>query len=135
VLRGRELHLSIDLHSGWEKLPSFPIFWKNVVDFAGRGTGDFIIARTGRPLAIPGGEFLEYSLGEFTVKTPEGDRRVVTNLLDERESDTAGTTRALDWNPSDPAGRQPRRRDLSAVAAAAALGLVLLGWLVQRKAD
>jgi hypothetical protein len=136
VLQGRVLHLSIDLHSsGWPSTPSFPIFWKNVVDFAGRGGASFVIAKTGHPLAIPGGEFLEYSLGEFVVKTPEGDRRVVTNLLDERESDTAGTSRPLDWNPSDPAGREPARRDLSAVAAAAALGFVVLGWLLQRRAD
>lgn len=152
VLRDGVLHLSIDLNPrGWPSTPSFPIFWKNVVDFAGKGASSFAVVRTGRPHAVPGevtrapdgalwrlspvGEFLAYTRGEYVLRTAEGEKRVEANLLDARESDAAGMTRALDWDPGAPAGREFARRGLGGWAAALALLFVALAWLMQRRAE
>jgi hypothetical protein len=56
---------------------------------------------------------------------------VPSNLLDERESDTAGIRRDLEWDPASPQGREPKRHGYGGVLAAAALALVLLAWLMQ----
>ena len=57
------------------------------------------------------------------------------NLLDERESDTAGIRRDLDWDPGSPAGREPKRHGYGGVAAGAALALILLAWLMQLRSE
>lgn len=58
-----------------------------------------------------------------------------TNLLDERESDTAGIRRDLDWDPGAPTGREPKRTGYGGPAAGAALGLLLLAWLMQLRGE
>jgi hypothetical protein len=58
-----------------------------------------------------------------------------SNLLDERESDTAGIRRDLDWDPASPTGREPRRTGYGGMAAGAALGLLLLAWLMQLRGE
>jgi len=155
ALAGGVLHLSIDLAPrGWASTPSFPIFWKNVVDFASRGASAFAVVRTGRPYDLPSraseiirappgalyslspeGRFLAYTQGEYVVRTPEGDRRVEADLLDEEESDTAGLTRVLDWDPQAPEGREFARRGLGGWAAALALLAVILAWVLQRRSE
>jgi hypothetical protein len=135
VARGGDFHLAADLGPrGLPSTASFPIFWSNVIDFARKG-GGFAVLRTGKPFEHPGGTFLEHDLGEHVLRLPAGERRVFTSLLDPRESDTAGLERALDWEPADPAGREPVRRMLGGAAAAAALGCALLAWLIQRRSD
>ncbi len=152
VLKDGVLHLCIDLDpKGWASTPSFPIFWQNVVDFAGKGAGGFAVVRTGRPHRVPGevtrapvgalwslspaGQFLAYTRGEYVLRTAEGERRIEANLLDARESDTAGMTRALDWDPAAQAGREVARNGLAGWAAALALLFIGLAWLMQRRAD
>ena len=152
VLKDGVLHLCIDLDpKGWASTPSFPIFWQNVVEFAGKGAGGFAVVRTGRPHPVPGevtrapagalwslspaGQFLAFTRGEYVLRTADGDRRVEANLLDPRESDTAGMSRALDWDPAAPAGREFARNGLAGWAAALALLFVGLAWLAQRRAD
>ncbi|HXX92931.1 MAG TPA: BatA domain-containing protein [Planctomycetota bacterium] len=149
------LHLSIDLApSGWASTPSFPIFWKNVVDFASRGAGTLSVIRTGQPYDLPTGSadlvrspagaiyslsslgrFLAYTAGEYVFRTPDGERRVEADLLDERESDTAGISRPLDWNPEAPGERQFARRGLGGWAASLALVWLILAWALQRRTE
>jgi hypothetical protein len=155
VLNGTVLHLSIDLApQGWSSTPSFPIFWKNVVDFGLKGASAFAVVRTGRPFDLPpeasegvwappgalfslspSGRFLAYTRGEYVFRAAGVERSVEANLLDERESDTAGVTRPLDWDPSAPAGREFVRRGLAGWMAALALVLVMLAWVLQRRSD
>jgi hypothetical protein len=152
VLRGNVLHLCIDLNpKGWASTPSFPIFWKNVVDFASRGARSFAVVRTGHPTAVsgevsraptgalwslsPSGRFLAYTRGGYAVRTADGERAVEANLLDARESDTAGVTRPLDWDPAAPGGREFARRGLAGGAAALALIFLVLAWVLQRRSD
>jgi hypothetical protein len=152
VLRDGVLHLCIELNpKGWASTPSFPIFWQNVVDFASRGARAFEVVRTGRPTFVrgdvsrapskamwslsPSGQFLTYTTGEYVFRAAEGERRVEANLLDPRESDTAGVTRALDWDPAAPSGREFTKRGLAGWAAALSLVLVVLAWMMQRRSD
>ena len=151
AIRGREVHLSIDCAPDrWPATVSFPIFWANVIDFARRGASGWKVFRTGRPVELPaearivdpsGREsapsrtFLGYEVGEYVLRFADGERRIRTSLLDERESDTAGEARDLDWNPADPAGREPLRRSLAGLGAAAALGFLALAWLAQARGD
>lgn len=60
---------------------------------------------------------------------------VRASLLDERESDTAGIRRDLEWDPGAPTGREPRRHGYGGVAAGAALALLLLAWLMQLRGE
>ena len=148
VLRGREIHLCVELlPDGWPKSPRFPIFWANVVDFSRKGAATFATVRTGRPFALPGdavsvspggaatGEFVAATAGRYEIRTPQGSRWVEACLLDERESDTAGQTLALAWNPAAAAGREPVRRPLGGWAAGFALSFVALAWLLERRPD
>ena len=110
--------------------------------------------RTGRPFALPpdvtgvepveagalwslsgGRGFLAHTAGEYVLRRPGGDRKILVGLLDGRESDTAGTTRDSDWDPAAAQGREPERTRLGGWLAAAALGALLLAWLLQRRGD
>jgi len=156
VLRGTELHVCVDLDParGWPAFPSFPIFWANVVDFARKGAGEFAVLRTGRPFALPpgsavaaasepgaiwslsdSGDFLAHTAGDYLVRRAGGERRLPVGLLDARESDTAGETRSPGWDPARPEGREPEPARLGGWAAGAALGALLLAWLLERRRD
>jgi hypothetical protein len=151
-----EVHLSIGLDpkAGWPAFPSFPIFWANVLDLARKEGGAFAVVRTGRPFPLPvdrtgvgapasdadwtlseRGEFLAHTAGEYVLRRPGGERRFLANLLDARESDTAGATRDSGWNPDAAEGREPERRRLGGWLAAAALAALALAWAVQRRGD
>jgi hypothetical protein len=152
-IRGRDVHLSIDLNKWRQSLPSFPIFCTNLVDFARKGTPGFAILRSGVASALPPGSsveqapegalwslsaegvFLGHTVGDYGLKTPEGLKSVRVNLLDERESDTAGQTRGLDWDPGITVGRVTLPRDFTGWAAGAALLFLLLAWLLQLRPE
>ena len=155
VLKDGVLHLALELDPrGWPLTPSFPIFWKNVVDFASRGGSAFAIVRTGVPEVLPqeasevvsappgalfslspSGRFLAWTGGAYQLRTASGVRTVEANLLDERESDTAGRTRALDWNPASPGEREWVRQSLSGWAAGLSLLLLALAWILERRRE
>ncbi|MFN3486458.1 MAG: hypothetical protein ACK44W_13400, partial [Planctomycetota bacterium] len=151
VIRGRDVHLSIDCAPDrWPATVSFPIFWANVVNFARSGSSGLRVFRTGRPEALasearivdPSGRegpptrtFLGYEVGEYRLRFASGERKIRTSLLDERESDVRGEARALDWDPADPAGREPLRRSLAGLGAAAALVFLALAWGMQARGD
>lgn len=151
VIRGRDVHLSIDCAPDrWPATVSFPIFWANVVNFARSGISGLRVFRTGRPEALasearivdPSGRegpptrtFLGYEVGEYRLRFASGERKIRTSLLDERESDVRGEARALDWDPADPAGREPLRRSLAGLGAAAALVFLALAWGMQARGD
>jgi hypothetical protein len=153
VVRDGEVHLGFDMdpNEGWPAgRPSFPIFWANVIDFAREGAAGWTVFRTGRPVELPAEArvvdpsgrasgptrvFLAHTVGEYRLRGAEGERPVRTCLLDGRESDVAGTSRALDWDPGDPAEREPRRRSLGGLLSGAALAFVLLAWLLQRRGE
>jgi hypothetical protein len=155
ALMGNTLHVAIDLApKGWASTPSFPIFWKNVVDFAGKRGSAPAVVRTGQLFPMPseatevvrtpagalwslspGGRFVAYTRGEYGFRTAGGEGRIEANLLDARESDAAGMTRALDWEPGNPSGREFVRRLLSGWAAALSLVLVVAAWMLQRRSD
>jgi len=146
ALKGREVHVCIDVNK-WQGLASFPIFWVNVMDAAARGSSGWTIARTGQPIKPPPGSrigtgsvaadgtFIAYKVGPVRLHGPDGEKVVYVNLLDERESDTAGETRAPDWNPSAPEGRIRERQSLAGSAAWCALAFLLLAWLLQLRPE
>jgi hypothetical protein len=154
AVRGKEVHLCIDLNR-WQAGPvSFPIFWVNVVDVARKSASGWTVLRTGRPVLLfpnstvesgpagaippvltPEGTFTAFTVGDYRLKTSDGDRTLHINLLDERESDTAGTTRDLAWNPGDLAGRALQRKDLSGLGAGCALVFLVLAWLLQLRPE
>jgi hypothetical protein len=141
ALRGKELRVCVDVHAWGKGLPSLPIFFANVVDYARAGTSRFAILRTGRPLLLPSGTalrrspeggaatltpdgaLLAYAVGDYGLETPGGPRTLRANLLDERESDTAGQSRGLSWNPGRPEGRIPKRKSYGGLAAGAIAGI------------
>jgi hypothetical protein len=86
-------------------------------------------------LLMPDGSLVAHRVGDFGLRTPSGRRTVHANLLDERESDTAGNRRDLDWDPGSPTGREPKRRGYGGIAAGAALVLLLLAWLLQLRTE
>ena len=153
ALRGRELRLCIDVNQWGKSLASLPIFCANVVDFARSGASGFAVLRTGRPLLLPPGTTLQkapegvpadlspdglliaHTVGDYALQTPAGPRTLRANLLDERESDTAGVDRPLEWDPAQPAGRIPKRDDFGGWAAGAALLLLLLAWIMQLRTE
>ncbi len=152
TLAGDALRLSIETTSGWPLTPSFPIFWANVIDFAGGPAGAFAVVRTGRPYGLPagaatvvardasavwsvskGGSFLAHTVGEYEVSDAPGKPRLVANLLDARESDTRGERRPLEWSPADASGGATVRRPLAGHLAALVLLLVAAAWFLERR--
>lgn len=149
------LRLSFEINpAGWPTTPSFPIFWTNVVDYARRSAQPWEVARTGRPLPLPADVreveardrsaswslsrdrvFLAHMVGEFEARTAGGVRLFWTSLLDAEESDTGGTSRALRWDPADPAGRALQKRPLGGYAAALMLVLAAAAWLLERRGE
>ncbi len=145
------VRLSFEMNpSGWPATPSFPIFWANVVDAAAKRSRSFAVVRAGRPFPFPadiasveppsvdaiwslspGKAFLAHTVGVFRT----GGRPLPVNLLDARESDTAGVRRPLDWSPEDPGGAARRPRLLGGHFAALSLALVVAAWFLQRRAD
>jgi hypothetical protein len=153
AIKGREVHLAIDVHKWQQGLASFPIFWVNVLDYAARGASGLRIARTGRPLQLPpaslrsrpkGGSqytigpddsFLSWWVGDYEVGLPEGNPPLRANLLDERESDTAGETRPLTWTPSATAQDERQPRGWAGPLAWSAVVFLVLAWLLQLRPE
>jgi hypothetical protein len=153
ALRGRELRMSVDVNAWGKSLPSLPIFCANLVDVARAGASGFAVLRTGRPFLLPpgwtlqqapegvqpsllpDGSFVPHTVGDYGFQTPAGPRKLRANLLDERESDTAGEARALDWDPARPLGRVPVRNGFSGAAAGVALALLALAWIMQLRGE
>jgi len=153
ALKGQEVRMAVDVHAWGKSLPSLPIFCANLVEVARGGTSGFSVLRTGRPFLLPPGssvvkappgvqfslslegQFVAHMVGEVEVRTPAGTRTLRANLLDERESDTAGEARALDWDPSRPQGRVPKREGFAGVAAGVSLALLLLAWTMQLRTE
>jgi hypothetical protein len=153
ALRGKELRLSVDVNAWGKSLPSLPIFWANVVDVARAGASGFAVLRTGQPFQLPPGwslqqapegvkpslspegAFVAHIVGAYGFRTPGGPKTLRANLLEERESDTAGEARALDWDPARPAGRQPRRNGYAGAAAGLSLALLLIAWIMQLRME
>jgi hypothetical protein len=152
TLRNHEIHISVDLNQ-WQAMPSFPIFWVNVIDFAQKANRGLTVIRTGRPVqltpnsrivegpvgAVPeltrDGIFVAYRVGPYRLRQPDGDKQLYVNLLDERESDTAGKTQDLAWDPGAPSAKVLLRQDLSGWAAWSALAFLLLAWLLQLRPE
>jgi hypothetical protein len=153
ALRGKELRLSIDVHEWGKGLHSLPIFFANVVDVARAGASGFAVLRTGRPFLLPPGWALRqapdgvtpstspeggvvaHTVGDYGFQTPAGLRTLRANLLDERESDTAGEARALDWDPARPSGRVPKREGYAGVSAGLSLLLFVVAWIMQLRSE
>ncbi len=153
ALKGKELRIAADLNRWGQSLPSLPIFCANAVDLARSGASGFSILRTGRPLLLPpgsslrkkpdgafalllpDGSLLAHTVGEYGLETPAGPKSVRANLLDERESDTAGQAKALDWDPGAPTARQARRHGFAGVAAGVSLVFLLAAWLMQTRME
>jgi hypothetical protein len=87
------------------------------------------------PSLLPDGSLVAPEVGEIAVQTPAGPRTIRANLLDERESDTAGVGRALDWDPARPSGRVPQRDGLGGLAAGASLAFLMLAWIMQLRTE
>jgi len=153
VLRKNEIHLCADLIE-WQKMPSFPIFWVNVVDAAHKAARGLTIIRAGQPVQLapnsrveegpvgaiqeltPEGRFVAYSVGAYRVRPANDEpKRLVVNLLDERESDSAGETRDLSWDPGSTSDRVLERQDLAGGAAWLALAFLVLAWLLQLRPE
>jgi len=153
ALRKNEIHLSIDLNQ-WQKMDSFPIFWVNVVDVAHKAARGLTIIRAGQPVQLPpnsvvdegpvgairdlapDGRFVAYTVGDYRCRSAADDsKRLVVNLLDERESDTAGETRDLAWDPGVVSSRVLERQDLGTWAAWSALVFIVLAWLLQLRPE
>jgi hypothetical protein len=153
AVNGKDVRLCVDVGEWGKSMASLPIFFANAVDVARSGASGFAVARTGRPLPLPPGTTLEtsppgaiasigpdgsftaHTVGDYGLRTPAGLKTVRANLLDERESGPAGETRALDWDPGSPAGREPTRAGYGGAAAGAALALLLLAWLMQLRGE
>lgn len=153
AIRGREVRLAVDLNQWGKSLASLPIFCVNAVDVARSGASGFAVLRTGQPLLLPPGTTVSQpppgarfdvspegwlvaaTAGEYVLRTPDGPRTLRANLLDERESDTAGQGRALDWDPADQAGQAAIRQSLGGLAAAASLALLLVAWIMQLRGE
>ena len=148
ALQGRELHVGVDVNLWQKGLASFPIFWVNVLDFAHQATPGLTIIRSGEQVQVPPGSFVPtgppgierdltpegrfigYMTGSYRLSDLGGYKQLVVNLLDERESDTAGKSQDLQLTASTaPQGRM--RADLSGSAAWCALAFLVLAWLLQ----
>jgi hypothetical protein len=153
ALRGKELRLSVDVHEWGKGLHSLPIFFANAVDLARADASGFAVLRSGHPFLLPpgcslqkapegvkpstspDGRFVAHTVGDYVFQTPAGPRTLRANLLDERESDTAGESRALDWDPARPAGRVPKRESFAGAAAGLSLALLLVAWIMQLRGE
>jgi len=153
ALQGNLLHICIDLNQWQQGLASFPIFWVNVLDFAHKGSSGLSIIRSGERVQLapgslvsngppglersltPEGDFIGYMAGWYRLSGPDGYKHLVVNLLDERESDTAGKEQPLTWNPSAASARTLVRADWSGAAAWCALAFLLLAWLLQLRPE
>ncbi len=153
AVRGKDVHVCIDLNRWQAGLASFPIFWVNVLDAARKGAAGLEVIRAGRTVALPPGSsvlsappgapgelgadglWTPFTVGDHRLKMSDGDKTVRVNLLDERESDTAGKSRTLAWDPGAPAGREFLRRDRSPAAAWSALVFLVLAWLLQLRPE
>jgi hypothetical protein len=149
TVKGREVRLCVDVGEWGKSMASLPIFFANAVDVARSGGSRFVVLRTGRPFSVPpdgsldqpadavlsDGKLVAYAVGEYGLTSAWGHRTVRANLLDERESDTAGVRRDLDWDPGSPAGREARRHGYAGIAAGAALAFLLLAWLMQLRTE
>jgi hypothetical protein len=152
TLRKNEIHFCIDLNQ-WQAMPSFPIFWVNVIDFAQKATRGLTVIRTGRPIQLTPnscidespvgairqltreGVFVAYTVGPYRLQQPDGFKHLYVNLLDERESDTAGKTQDLAWDPGEVSAKVLERQDLTGWAAWSALAFLVLAWLLQLRPD
>lgn len=152
ALQGRELHVSVDINQWQQRLTSFPVFWVNVLDFAHQATPGLTIIRSGEKVQLPAGskvaagppgldcsltpegQFIGYMAGTYRLSAGGDDKRLVVNLLDERESDTAGKSQELNLAPSN-AARVLVRQDWSGSAAWCALAFLLLAWLLQLRPE
>lgn len=152
-IKGRDVHLAIDVNKWQQGLVSFPIFWVNVLDYARQGAIGWVVARAGHPVQLPlrtdrtrapvgasytmgaDGTFIAWTVGDYPLALPEGPARIRVNLLDERESDTAGETRPLAWNPAAPAVNERLHRSWAGSLAWAALGFLVLAWLLQLRPE
>ena len=153
TFRKNEIHLCVDLDQ-WQRMDSFPIFWVNVVDVAHKAARGWTIIRTGQPVQLtpnsrvdegpigaireltPEGKFVAYSVGAYRYHPSNDDpKRLVVNLLDERESDTAGETRDLAWDPGSASAQVLQRQDLGGWAAWSALVFLVLAWLLQLRPE
>ena len=153
AIHGKDVHFCIDLHRWQANLASFPIFWVNVLDVARKASSELTVIRSGGSAAVPPGSsidkapegavweltpdgmFTAFTVGEYRLKTPDGVKSLQVNLLDERESDTAGTSRELAWDPGAAAGRVLQRKNWSGAAAWSALAFLLLAWLLQLRPE
>jgi hypothetical protein len=153
AIKGREVHLAIDVNKWQQGLASFPIFWVNVLDYAAQGATRFKVVRAGRAAQLPlgagplkappgavytlaaDGTFIGWTVGDYHLQLSEGERAIRVNLLDERESDTAGETRELTWNPSEPAAKERMHREWAGPLAGAALIFLVLAWLLQLRPE
>jgi aerotolerance regulator-like protein len=152
TVKGREVRLCVDVGEWGKSMPSLPIFFSNAVEVARSGGSKLVVLRTGRPLLLPPGMMLDkpseatasvspegslvaHTVTEFGLTSSAGHRTVRANLLDERESDTAGVGRDLDWDPAAPTGREAKRHGYGGAAAGASLALLLLAWLMQLRTE
>ncbi|MBI2900266.1 MAG: VWA domain-containing protein [Planctomycetes bacterium] len=149
AVRDRSIVLAFDLTpSCWPSEWSFVLFWTNVVDFARTG-GAWRALRAGEPARLPadttdvegpprnalfsfdrdGRELLAYDAGTYRARTPSGGVELAVNLLDARESDTAG----VDRTGAADGGRapSPARLPIGFHACVAASLLVFLSWLLE----
>jgi hypothetical protein len=151
-IKGREVHLAIDVNK-WQGLASFPIFWVNVQDYARQGATGWVVARAGHPVQLPlrtdrtkapegavfamgaDGTLIAWTVGDYSVVLPEGSARVRVNLLDERESDTAGETRAPAWNPSAATLKERMHMGWAGPLAGSAIVFLVLAWLLQLRPE
>ncbi len=153
AFRKNEIHFCIDLNQ-WQRMDSFPIFWVNVVDVAHKAARGLTIIRAGQPVQLapnslvdegpvgairdltPDGRFIAYSVGAYRFHPAADDtKHLVINLLDERESDTAGETRDLAWDAGSVSAKVLQRQDLGNWAAWSALVFLVLAWLLQLRPE
>src|SRR5204862_3656085 len=88
-----------------------------------------------KPSLSPDGSFVAHTVGDYGFQTPAGPRRIRANLLDERESNTAGEAHPLDWDPARPSGRVPKREGFAGAAAGVSLALLLIAWIMQLRKE
>ncbi len=119
-----------------------------MVDFAHQAKPGLTIIRSGERVQLPPGSsvtggppglerglspegvFVGHMVGAYSLS----GKPLVVNLLDERESDTAGKSQELAWTPSTSA-RSPIRQDWAGRAAGSSLVFLLLAWLLQLRPE
>ena len=129
---GGAVHLSFELSpDGWMATPSFPIFWANMVDRARGAAASLTYAKAGQPFTWEGESYLSVRVGDYAVDQPP----LRVNLLDARESDTAGETRSSGWDLGDPKGREWQASSHAWWLAWLALAFLLVAWAAQSRGD